>query len=149
MNSEILGKNSNFLPKNLFVSQNLCTFAPAFKTTKHWRDGRVVDYSSLENYRTERYRGFESLSLRQAKTQSFGKQMVAFSLCFVTPRFTPTFGSIFKNPKAGGFCLGIYRLLAFLSSYAGLNFSFGCLQRGQRQSSGRSSKATPSCSAGS
>ena len=31
----------------------------------HWRDGRVVDYSSLENYRTERYRGFESLSLRK------------------------------------------------------------------------------------
>ena len=31
-----------------------------------WRDGRVVDYSSLENYRTERYRGFESLSLRTA-----------------------------------------------------------------------------------
>ena len=28
------------------------------------RDGRVVDYSSLENCRTERYRGFESLSLR-------------------------------------------------------------------------------------
>ena len=33
--------------------------------------------------------------------------------------------------------------------YAGLNLSLGCLQRGQRQSSGRSSKATPSCSAGS
>jgi len=33
--------------------------------------------------------------------------------------------------------------------YALLNFVFGCLQRGQRQSSGRSSKATPSCSAGS
>jgi hypothetical protein len=32
--------------------------------------------------------------------------------------------------------------------YAGLNFSFGCLQRGHFQSSGRSSKATPSCSAG-
>ncbi len=28
------------------------------------RDGRVVDYSSLENYRAERHRGFESLSLR-------------------------------------------------------------------------------------
>ena len=28
------------------------------------RDGRVVDYSGLENRRTERYRGFESLSLR-------------------------------------------------------------------------------------
>ena len=53
------------LPKNLFISKNLLTFAPAFKTTKHWRDGRVVDYSSLENYRTERYRGFESLSLRK------------------------------------------------------------------------------------
>ena len=30
----------------------------------HWRDGRVVDYNGLENRRTERYRGFESLSLR-------------------------------------------------------------------------------------
>ncbi len=28
------------------------------------RDGRVVDCSGLENRRTERYRGFESLSLR-------------------------------------------------------------------------------------
>ena len=28
------------------------------------RDGRVVDYNGLENRRTERYRGFESLSLR-------------------------------------------------------------------------------------
>ena len=27
----------------------------------------MVDYSSLENYRTERYRGFESLSLRTKK----------------------------------------------------------------------------------
>ncbi len=31
------------------------------------RDGRVVDYSSLENCRTERCRGFESLSLRNPK----------------------------------------------------------------------------------
>ena len=30
------------------------------------RDGRVVDYSSLENCRTERCRGFESLSLRKS-----------------------------------------------------------------------------------
>ena len=35
------------------------------------RDGRVVDYSSLENYRTERYRGFESLSLRNLKRKKF------------------------------------------------------------------------------
>ena len=33
-------------------------------TDNHWRDGRVVDYSSLENCRAERHRGFESLSLR-------------------------------------------------------------------------------------
>ena len=41
------------LAKNLFVSKNLLTFAPAFETEEHWRDGRVVDYSSLENYRAE------------------------------------------------------------------------------------------------
>ena len=35
------------------------------------------------------------------------------------------------------------------SFYAGLNLLFGCLQRGHFQSSGRSSNATPSCSAGS
>ena len=36
------------------------------------RDGRVVDYSSLENCRTERYRGFESLSLRKQGRKSAG-----------------------------------------------------------------------------
>ena len=36
------------------------------------RDGRVVDYSSLENCRTERYRGFESLSLRKRGCKSAG-----------------------------------------------------------------------------
>ena len=30
----------------------------------------MVDYSSLENYRTERYRGFESLSLRNKGCKS-------------------------------------------------------------------------------
>ena len=34
---------------------------------KVWRDGRVVDYNGLENRRTERYRGFESLSLRKSQ----------------------------------------------------------------------------------
>lgn len=34
------------------------------KPFPHWRDGRVVDYNGLENRRTERYRGFESPSLR-------------------------------------------------------------------------------------
>ena len=40
---------------------------------------------------------------------------------------------------------GLYAVVAQVR----LNFSFGCLQRGQRQSSPRSSKATPSCSVGS
>ena len=35
----------------------------------YWRDGRVVDYNGLENRRTERYRGFESLSLRKKVLQ--------------------------------------------------------------------------------
>ena len=33
-----------------------------------WRDGRVVECTGLENRRTERYRGFESLSLRNVVT---------------------------------------------------------------------------------
>ena len=33
--------------------------------TSYRRDGRVVECTGLENQRTERYRGFESLSLRQ------------------------------------------------------------------------------------
>ena len=36
-----------------------------FSKKKFWRDGRVVDRGGLENRCTERYRGFESLSLRK------------------------------------------------------------------------------------
>ena len=39
--------------------------------------------------------------------------------------------------------------VCLFSAQALLNFSFGCLQRGHIQSSGRSSNAAPSCSAGS
>ena len=63
------------------VSIFLRTFAPANTKprfpSRNWRDGRVVDYSSLENYRTERYRGFESLSLRNLKKE------VRFELLFL------------------------------------------------------------------
>ena len=45
-------------------------FIPAFPLRDTVRrDGRVVDYSSLENCRTERYRGFESLSLRKVASR--------------------------------------------------------------------------------
>ena len=47
----------------------LCTIKQEETTfllkNKPWRGGRVVDCTGLENRRTERYRGFESLSLRK------------------------------------------------------------------------------------
>ena len=66
------------LAKNLFIPKKLRTFAPAFETEEHWRDGRVVDYSSLENYRAERHRGFESLSLRFKNMEPAEIQRVLF-----------------------------------------------------------------------
>ena len=45
---------------------------------KFWRDGRVVDCIGLENRRTERYRGFESLSLRKELNQEIGWVLFLF-----------------------------------------------------------------------
>ena len=49
----------------------LCTIKQEETTfllkNKPWRGGRVVDCTGLENRRTERYRGFESLSLRRKR----------------------------------------------------------------------------------
>ncbi len=57
-------KSSFFLFPFQFFSY-LCARKTSFAPIKNLRrDGRVVDYSGLENRRTERYRGFESLSLR-------------------------------------------------------------------------------------
>ena len=46
----------------------------------------MVDYSGLENRRTERYRGFESLSLRQRDRsfvrQSFFDCLIFYLVCF-------------------------------------------------------------------
>ena len=46
----------------------------------YWRDGRVVDCGGLENRCTERYLGFESLSLRKMKEKLEHK---VFKLFFV------------------------------------------------------------------
>ena len=55
--------------QTLADSKNSRTFASLLKRStslkKFWRDGRVVDRGGLENRCTERYRGFESLSLRK------------------------------------------------------------------------------------
>ena len=55
-----------FVVKEIILNFALALNKEAGVTTNHtfWRDGRVVDYNGLENRRTERYRGFESLSLR-------------------------------------------------------------------------------------
>ena len=50
----------------LASNKKCCTFARDLRPSLR-RDGRVVDYSSLENCRAERHRGFESLSLRNKR----------------------------------------------------------------------------------
>ena len=49
----------------------------------------MVDYSSLENYRTERYRGFESLSLRNLKRKKFVLNFFLFLLARLEPGQCP------------------------------------------------------------
>ncbi len=68
--------------KNSFYLQDLkvrCNFAPVKsrngilqmpKETPLRKDGRVVDYTGLENRRAERHRGFESLSFRKIRVTS-------------------------------------------------------------------------------
>ena len=69
----------------------------------------MVDYSSLENYRTERYRGFESLSLRKEfstpldsffpfESQPLGScQSVVGKLRHSSSVFIPTLGTYFSH----------------------------------------------------
>ena len=68
-------------------------FAPPYKNrTYHWRDGRVIDCSGLENRRTARYRGFESLSLRNENIkiqQKPVKSMIYGLFCFwIYPKYS-------------------------------------------------------------
>ena len=67
-NHEILIFFSILLAWYIFLIY-LCTIKQEETTfllkNNSWRGGRVVDCTGLENRRTERYRGFESLSLRK------------------------------------------------------------------------------------
>ena len=65
------------------------TFALAFEQSGIWRDGRVVDYSGLENRRAERHRGFESLSLRQIAQMGTLRVPIFLYLIFVFIRHNP------------------------------------------------------------
>ena len=62
----------------------------------HWRDGRVVECGGLENRCTERYRGFESLSLRKQLVYNTRNQcfrVLVFSFLPTIYKLTTTFPS--------------------------------------------------------
>ena len=62
-------REKDFFKKSGFYLQDLkivCNFAPVKNKNDARKDGRVVDYTGLENRRAERHRGFESLSFRKA-----------------------------------------------------------------------------------
>ena len=70
--------------KRLVESKKSRTFASLLKKStsrrKFWRDGRVVDRGGLENRCTERYRGFESLSLRKKEADEISSLFEGFHL---------------------------------------------------------------------
>ena len=56
-----------------------------------WRDGRVVDYNGLENRRTERYRGFESLSLRFRYSEQTNREILTKNVSIIATSSYDTF----------------------------------------------------------
>ena len=87
------------------------------KSFPHWRDGRVVDYNGLENRRTERYRGFESLSLRFSQRVKPLSCCNLGAFCLVIILFCPTFCPTF----CPGFCPTFFSEEFFCMKY----FLFG------------------------
>ena len=66
-------KNKRKRKKSFYFLQDLklrCNFAPVKNKNDARKEGRVVDYTGLENRRAERHRGFESLSFRNEKKTS-------------------------------------------------------------------------------
>ena len=57
----------------------------------HWRDGRVVDYNGLENRRAERYRGFESLSLRFRYSEQTNREILTKNVSIIATSSYDTF----------------------------------------------------------
>ena len=91
--------------KTLAYSKKSRTFAALLKEStserKFWRDGRVVDRGGLENRCTERYRGFESLSLRKKKEQMRNHLLFLFIpiYLFLPWTFSPVSCFIVKNKR--------------------------------------------------
>ena len=80
----IIAKFFIFIPLVFKNNVNFIYFCTAFRphacSDALRRDGRVVDYNGLENRRTERCRGFESLSLRKVNLKPADFQRVLFFL---------------------------------------------------------------------
>ena len=89
----------------------MCTFALANQKSlcsTFRRDGRVVDYSGLENRRAERHRGFESLSLRyQKELSNFAKLLLNLDALLMISLFSFLFFRVF---------LKLFHFLGFLCS---------------------------------
>ena len=78
-------------PKNKKTSAKICKrkiICVPLHPEHSRRDGRVVDCNGLENRRTERYRGFESLSLRNPQID---KSLIHNELATFCLRLSPTF----------------------------------------------------------
>ena len=63
-NAEIAQLVEHNLAKVRVASSSLVFRSKKVLHVRHWKGGRVVDYSGLENRRAERHRGFESLPFR-------------------------------------------------------------------------------------
>ena len=83
-------EQEKFFRKTFGEIKNSINFAPLSKR-KLWKDGRVVDYTGLENRRAERHRGFESLSFRGRIAISFclSDCYSVFYFIFLTNGFEP------------------------------------------------------------
>ena len=64
-NAEIAQLVEHNLAKVRVASSSLVFRSKKVLHVRHWKGGRVVDYSGLENRRAERHRGFESLPFRR------------------------------------------------------------------------------------
>ena len=76
-NAEIAQLVEHNLAKVRVASSSLVFRSKKVLQVRHWKGGRVVDYSGLENRRAERHRGFESLPFRRKGEQ---RKLFAFFL---------------------------------------------------------------------
>ena len=82
----------------------------------------MVDYNGLENRRTERYRGFESLSLRKSLLKEISE---GFFIYTATISINPSFFIYSSFLIYPSFLINCLSILVFLSFLQLLIISFG------------------------